>query len=73
MSLKSLLGLENTSLTDTQIMAKIQEAKDKGQEEVEFMTKDGKKVIVKIPHVDFSKYVDPWDGTGAGKNKYPEI
>ena len=67
MSLKQLFGLEEMDITDIQIMAKIKEAYDKELDAVEFMQHDGTKVIVKLPHIDFSKLIDPWDGVDFGR------
>lgn len=72
MSLKNLLGLEGTSLSETEILARIKEARSKNIGEIEFSTTEGSKVIVKLPNADFSKYADPWDGK-QGKGNYPQI
>ncbi len=73
MSLKTLLGLENTDLSETEILQKLQEAIRKNIPVLEFTTPDGKKTEVKINNItDFSKYLDPWDGK-QGKGSWPHI
>jgi hypothetical protein len=72
MSLRDLLGLQGTALSDSDVLKKIKEAADRNQGEVEFTCNDGSKVRIKIPSRDFSKYVDPWDGTPS-KGNYPKI
>ena len=73
MSLKQLLGLENTTLTDVQIIAKIKEARERNLEHVEFTTSDGKRILVNLPKRDFNRYIDPWDGNTGGRGNYPKI
>ena len=63
MSLKQLFGLEESDWTDRSIMAKVKDAMDKGLMEVEFEKLDGTKVVVNLPQMSFSKYIDPWDGS----------
>jgi len=72
MSVKDLLGLQDTLLSDTDILAKLKEALDRKLGEIEFVDRKGVKVVVKLPAGDFSKYLDPWDGT-SGKGNYPRI
>ena len=67
MSLKQLFGLEDMDISDIQIMAKIKEAYDKELDAVEFMQHDGTKVIVKLPRIDFSRLIDPWDTVDFGR------
>ena len=62
MSLRQLFGLEEMDISDADIMAKIKEAFDKDLNEVEFIRDDGSKVVIKLPHIDFSQHADPWDG-----------
>lgn len=62
MSLKHLFGLEDVNISDSDIMARIKSAFDKDLDAVEFVKGDGSKVVVKLPHIDFSKHADPWDG-----------
>lgn len=59
--LRTLLGIEDLSLSDRDIMARFKHAFDNDLDEVEFLKADGSKVIVKMPHLDHSKYFDPWD------------
>ena len=72
MSLKLLFGLEDTELTDDDILKRIKEALDRGLSEIEFTSKDGTKTKVKLPHADFGLYGDPWDGK-QGKANYPGV
>ena len=72
MSLKTLLGLEDVSISDTEIMKQIKEAMDKSSDSITFIAKDGSKVIVKLPSRDFSKQIDPWDGKPTKAN-YTQI
>ncbi len=62
MSLKQLFGLDDLEISDNEIMAKIKEAFDKSLDIVEFVKTDGTKVLVKLPKMDFSRHIDPWDG-----------
>ncbi|HLC74523.1 MAG TPA: hypothetical protein VJH88_01565 [Candidatus Nanoarchaeia archaeon] len=62
MSLKILFGLECLDITDTEIMERIKSAIDRDLHELEFVRNDGSKVLVKLPHIDFSQHMDPWDG-----------
>ncbi len=59
--LKTLLGLGDLDLSDREIMARFKEAFDQDLDSVEFLKSDGSKVIIKLPHLDHSKYFDPWD------------
>lgn len=67
MSLKQLFGLADTIISDTEIMTKIKEAFDRDLDMVEFLKADGTKVLIKLPHIDFSRYIDPWDGNHVGR------
>ena len=62
MSLKILFGLEGLDITDTEIMVRIKSAIDRDLHELEFVRSDGSKVLIKLPHIDFSHHIDPWDG-----------
>ncbi|HLD33669.1 MAG TPA: hypothetical protein VJB66_03005 [Candidatus Nanoarchaeia archaeon] len=62
MSIKVLLGLENTTLSDSEIMSKIKDAEDHHNELLEFNTRDGKKITLHLRHQEFAPYIDPWDG-----------
>ncbi|MBW2977347.1 hypothetical protein KY331_00730 [Candidatus Woesearchaeota archaeon] len=53
MSIKKLLGLEGEEIFDRDIIAKIKEAKKKGEEFVEFLKKDGSKVQIKLTSILF--------------------
>ena len=68
MSLKQLFGLEELSISDADIMGKIKDAFDHDLDAVEFVKRDGTKVIIKLPHIDFSKHIDPWDGARWGRS-----
>ena len=72
MSVKTLLGLEETDLSDVEIQAKLKEALAKNLDTIEFTDTNGKKIIVRLPHRDFSKYIDPWDDR-IGKGNYPHV
>ena len=61
MSIKNLLGLEEASITEDQIMERFCDAYNHNLEEVEFSLPSGKKVIIRLPHIDFNKHIDPWD------------
>ena len=56
--IKDLLGLEQTSLGDYDIMAKIKEAQKKNLGEVEFVDEDGKRIRVLLPGRIDDDYVD---------------
>ena len=49
MSTATILGLDETGLTDSEIMRKIAEARLNGWEEVEFSRGDGVVVRIRIP------------------------
>ena len=53
-------------LSDVDIMAKIKDAFDRDLHEIEFIKADGTKVIIRLPHIEFEQYEDPWDGYFAG-------
>ena len=72
MSLKTLLGLEEASISDAEIMTKIKEAMDNGSDSITFTAADGSKITMKLPKRDFSKQIDPWDGK-PGKANYPQM
>ncbi|MBW2963330.1 hypothetical protein KY306_00975 [Candidatus Woesearchaeota archaeon] len=59
--LKSLLGIGDLEITDKEIMARFKHAYDHNLDAVEFLMADGSKVVVRMPHLDHSKYFDPWD------------
>lgn len=58
MSLKNLLGLTDISISDCEIMAKIAEAKHKGQSEVEFIKIDGSRIRIGLPSPGFDPSMD---------------
>ena len=62
MSLKQLFGLDDVAISDADIMAKVKQAFDKDLDVVEFVKNDGSKVIIRLPHIDFARHTDPWDG-----------
>jgi hypothetical protein len=66
-SLKHLFGLDDLRLSDAEIMARIKSAFDRDLNEVEFVKKDGTKVVIKLPYIDFTAYADPWDGQVLGR------
>ncbi|MCK4589402.1 MAG: hypothetical protein KAT77_03100 [Nanoarchaeota archaeon] len=61
MAMKALLGLDDVNLTDREIMSRFKHAQDHNIDTVEFLKADGTKVILRMPHLDHSKYFDPWD------------
>ena len=67
MSLKMLFGLGDVETSDMEIMARIKAAYERDLDEVEFLKADGSKVILKLPRMDFSKHIDPWDGQILGR------
>jgi len=59
MSLKNILGLAETGLTDYEIMAKIREARRKNLNEVDFINADGSVTKIFIPLTpNFDPYMD---------------
>lgn len=61
MSMRTLLGLNDLEISDREIMARFKDAFDHDMDSVEFLKADGSKVVVRLPHLDHSKYFDPWD------------
>lgn len=57
MSVKKLLGLDNTTLTDTEIIQKILNAEDHDIDEVDFQREDGTIVRVKVPHLKYDPFM----------------
>ncbi|MBW2993526.1 hypothetical protein KY317_03060 [Candidatus Woesearchaeota archaeon] len=49
MSLKTLLGLDDAEIPDTEIMARFTEAQKKNLGEIEFIKPDGNKVKILLP------------------------
>lgn len=71
MTLRELFGLESLNISDMEIMARIKQAFDKEQDIIEFVSSDGKKIIVRLPKIDFARHIDPWDGkTSAVYTKF---
>jgi len=62
MSIKLLLGLGNTNLTDTEIVGRIKDALDHRNGTVVFQLGGGRTVELHLPHAEFTPYNDPWDG-----------
>ncbi|MBW2977329.1 hypothetical protein KY331_00640 [Candidatus Woesearchaeota archaeon] len=59
MSIKNILGLTETGLTDYEIMAKIREARRKNLNEVDFISVDGSVIKLFIPLIpNFDIYMD---------------
>lgn len=58
MSLKSLLGLNETGIADWEIINKLKEAQKKDLDEVEFVGKDGSITKISLPHVQFYPEMD---------------
>lgn len=61
MSVKHLLGLDQLDLTDYQIMARIKSAYQENLDQIEFLNSDGTRIVIKLPQLDFTKMIDPWD------------
>ena len=62
MSLKALFGMADTDLSDSEIVRQLKEALDSDKDSIEFQQADGTLMVVHLPHIDFAKYIDPWDG-----------
>lgn len=59
MSLKKILGLSETDLTDYEIVARIQEARKNNLDEVDFAATDGTIIRIFIPSIpNFDSYMD---------------
>lgn len=56
--IKNLVGLGQSTLSDYDIMAKINEAQKKNLNEVDFIDEDGKKVKVLLPSRVNADYMD---------------
>lgn len=52
-TLKRLLGLEETQISDIEIVAKLNEAQKKNLDEIEFVKGDGSKTIIRLPKASF--------------------
>ena len=57
MSIRKLLGLNGTGISDDEIMAKLVDAQKRNLDEVEFNI-DGKTVKISLPHIAFDKDAD---------------
>lgn len=61
MSLKKILGLGNSRISECEIMNKIVEAQKKDLDEVEFVSQDGTITKVSLPHLHFyPEMYDTW-------------
>ena len=60
MDLKHLIGIDNTGLSEFEIIKIINDAINNNKPFVEIIDKEGKKITIKIPVMDYSKYVEPW-------------
>ena len=58
MSLKKILGLDESGISDWEIMKKITEAQDQNLDEVEFITEAGEVVKISLPHIPFYPGMD---------------
>jgi len=65
MALRELFGLDDVNITEAEIMARVKKAFDEGESVLTFTGRNGTKVTVRIPRLDFSRYSDPWDGKRA--------
>ena len=52
MSMKILLGLSGEEISEAEIVAKIQQAKEDRVNVVEFSLKDGSKIRIELPSID---------------------
>ena len=57
MALKQILGLEETDISDSEIMSKIVYAQRNRLDSVEFIKKDGEIITINIPHMDFDTHM----------------
>jgi hypothetical protein len=71
MSFKKLFGLEDSPISEGEIMGKIRDAMNARQRVITFTTRSGSSVTVQLPERNFSSYIDPWDG--KNKANYPRI
>lgn len=62
MSLKKLLGLENSRITEWEIMSKLAEAKKKNVNELMLSTNDGNEIKISIPNMNYDPFMDTRDG-----------
>ena len=58
MSLKNLLGLTEINISDSEIMAKVAEARKKGLSEIEFIKIDGTSIRIELPRMGFDPAMD---------------
>ncbi len=54
--------MADTDLSDSEIVRQLKEALDSDKDSIEFQQADGTLMVVHLPHIDFAKYIDPWDG-----------
>ena len=55
--IKQLLGLDETSISDPEIIKKLVEAQKKDLDEVDFATEDGSIVRIFLPHLKFDEFM----------------
>ena len=58
MSLKNLLGLGESNITEFEIMAKITQAQKNNLENVEFIREDGSIIRISLPNIEFDPHMD---------------
>lgn len=58
MSLKSILGLGDVGISESEIMTKLTEAQRKNLDEIEFVTNKGDTIKISLPHVHFDPNMD---------------
>ncbi len=58
MSVKNLLGLKETGISDFEIMSKVKAAQSHDLDEVDFLTEDGSVVKIHLPHLEFDPMMD---------------
>ncbi len=65
MGVKEMLEMEDAELSEEEIMQKIVEALEKNSETITLPAKSGS-ITIKLPNINFSKHIDPWDGKQTG-------
>jgi hypothetical protein len=63
MSLKSLIGLNNSTITDEEISKKIEEAMKRNIENIEIFDQEGHTIRIHVPSLSFDK--DLMNNTGS--------
>jgi len=59
MSIRNILGLGETGLSDYEILSKIREAREKNLNEINFINADGSLIKIFVPSIpNFDTYMD---------------